>query len=79
MFVNKDAYNALDDATKATIMDCGAKAAANGSAKAQELTAGYLKTLAENGMTVQGPERSAQIRSRRLRRDNDRRMDQERG
>lgn len=61
VFVNKDAYNALDDATKATIMDCGAKAAANGSAKAQELTAGYLKTLAENGMTVQGP--SDQLKS----------------
>jgi TRAP-type C4-dicarboxylate transport system substrate-binding protein len=61
IFVNKDSFNALDDATKATIMDCGAKAAADGEAKAQSLTAEYLKTLAENGMQVQGP--SDQLKS----------------
>ncbi len=55
VFVNKDAYNGLDDASKAAIMDCGAKAAEAGAARAQELTAGYLKTLADNGMKVQGP------------------------
>ena len=61
IFVNKDSFNALDDATKATIMECGAKAAADGEATAQSLTAGYLKTLAENGMQVQGP--SDQLKS----------------
>ncbi|MCV2870213.1 TRAP transporter substrate-binding protein [Defluviimonas sp. WL0002] len=55
IFVNKDAYNALDDAGKAALMDCGAKAAAAGEARAKELTDQYLKTLAENGMTVSGP------------------------
>ena len=61
VFVNKDAFNGLDDAAKAAVMDCGDKAAAEGTAKAQELTAGYLKTLAENGMKVQGP--SDQLKS----------------
>jgi TRAP-type C4-dicarboxylate transport system substrate-binding protein len=55
IFVNKDAYGALDDATKTAVMDCGAKAAADGEAKAQALTSEYLKTLADNGMTVQPP------------------------
>ena len=55
VFVNKDSFAALDDASKAALMDCGAKAAAAGEAKAQELTGGYLKTLAENGMTVAEP------------------------
>jgi TRAP-type C4-dicarboxylate transport system substrate-binding protein len=55
VFVNKDSFAALDDASKAAVMDCGAKAAAAGEAKAQELTGGYLKTLAENGMTVAEP------------------------
>jgi TRAP-type C4-dicarboxylate transport system substrate-binding protein len=55
VFVNKDAFNALDAATQAALTDCSAKAAAAGSARAQELTAGYLKTLADNGMTVSAP------------------------
>lgn len=55
VFVNKDAYNGLDDAGKAALMDCGAKAAAAGEARAKELTDQYLKTLAENGMTVSAP------------------------
>ncbi|PWV98911.1 TRAP-type C4-dicarboxylate transport system substrate-binding protein [Hoeflea marina] len=55
VMVNKDAFEGLDDASKAALMDCGAKAASDGAAKAQDLTAGYLKTLAENGMTVAGP------------------------
>lgn len=55
VFVNKDSFNALDDAGKAAIMECGATAAASGEARARELTAEYLKTLAENGMTVSGP------------------------
>ena len=55
VFVNKDSFGALDDAGKAAIMECGATAAAAGEARARELTAGYLKTLAENGMTVAEP------------------------
>ncbi len=55
VFVNKDSYNALDDASKAAIMECGAKAAAAGEARAKALTDEYLKTLADNGMTVAGP------------------------
>lgn len=55
IFVNKDSFSALDEATQGAIMDCGAKAAASGEAKARELTAEYLKTLAENGMTVSEP------------------------
>ena len=55
VFVNKDSYNALDDATRAAIMDCGATAAADGAARARDLTAQYLTTLADNGMTVSEP------------------------
>jgi TRAP-type C4-dicarboxylate transport system substrate-binding protein len=55
VLANKDAFNALDEATRTALMDCGAKAAEAGSAKAQELTAGYLKTLADNGMKVADP------------------------
>ena len=55
VFVNKDAYNALGDEAKAAIDDCGAKAAADGLAKAKELTDFYLKGLAEGGMTVTAP------------------------
>ena len=36
-------------------MDCGAKAGAAGTARAQELTSQYLATLAENGMKVAPP------------------------
>lgn len=52
---NKDAYNALDGASQKAIMDCGAKAAADGLAKAKELTSFYLKGLEEGGMTVTPP------------------------
>jgi TRAP-type C4-dicarboxylate transport system substrate-binding protein len=55
VFVNKDSFAGLDDASKAAVMDCGAKAAAAGAAKAQDLSGQYLKTLAENGMTVSEP------------------------
>ncbi|MCV2873510.1 TRAP transporter substrate-binding protein [Defluviimonas sp. WL0050] len=55
IFVNKDSFNGLDEGAQAAIMDCGAKAAASGEARAKELTDQYLKTLAENGMTVAAP------------------------
>ncbi len=55
VFANKDAWNALDDATKKVVSDCGDKAAADGLAKAEELSGGYLKTLADHGMKVAPP------------------------
>jgi len=55
VMVNKDAYNELDDASKKAVMDCGAKAAADGLAKAKELTQFYLDGLAKGGMKVQAP------------------------
>lgn len=55
IFANKDAFEALDADTQQAIMDCGAEAGSRGTTKAEELTAGYLKTLAENGMEVGEP------------------------
>lgn len=55
VMVNKDAFNALNDQAKTAIMDCGAKAAADGLATAKELTSFYLKGLEEGGMTVTAP------------------------
>lgn len=55
VMANKDAYNALDDATRAAINGCAEKAAADGLARVKELAGGYLKTLEENGMTVAAP------------------------
>ncbi|RCW23975.1 TRAP-type C4-dicarboxylate transport system substrate-binding protein [Ciceribacter lividus] len=55
VFINKDSYSALDDATKNAIMDCGAEASKNGETMAKDLTAQYLKTLADNGMKVSPP------------------------
>jgi TRAP-type C4-dicarboxylate transport system substrate-binding protein len=61
VFANKDAFTALDEATKKIVMDCGAEAASTGAKKSEDLTAGYLKTLADNGMTVSAP--SDQLKS----------------
>jgi TRAP-type C4-dicarboxylate transport system substrate-binding protein len=55
VFANKDAWTALDDAVKKIIMDCGDKAAAEGLARAKELSEVYLKTLSDNGMKVAPP------------------------
>ncbi|MGF0540197.1 TRAP transporter substrate-binding protein [Agrobacterium sp. ES01] len=55
IFVNKGVYDGLDDASKKVVMDCGAKAAETGEATSRELTAKYLKELAENGMIVGDP------------------------
>lgn len=55
VFANKDAFDALDDATRKVVTDCGDKAAANGLAKAKELSDVYLKQLADNGMKVSPP------------------------
>lgn len=61
IFVNKDSFDALDDAAKKAVMDCGAEAAKRGEDTAKDLTAKYLKTLAENGMKVEAP--SEQLKS----------------
>ena len=61
VFANKDAWGSLDDATKKTVTDCAATAAADGLAKAKELTNFYLEKLAENGMKVSPP--SDQLKS----------------
>ena len=55
VFVNKDAYNGLNEAAQKAIMDCGDKAAADGLAKAKELTDFYIKGLAEGGMETLPP------------------------
>lgn len=55
VFVNKDAYNGLSEAAQKAIMDCGATAAADGLAKAKELTDFYIKGLAEGGMETLPP------------------------
>jgi TRAP-type C4-dicarboxylate transport system substrate-binding protein len=55
VFVNKDAWNDLDDATRAVVTGCADTAAADGLAKAKELTSFYLEKLGENGMKVAPP------------------------
>jgi TRAP-type C4-dicarboxylate transport system substrate-binding protein len=55
VFVNKDAWDGLDEATRKVITDCGGEAAERGTAKAQELSGEYLEILAENGMKVSPP------------------------
>lgn len=55
VFVNKDAWEGLEDDAKEAITACGEEAAARGLAKAKELTDFYLKGLEENGMSVQPP------------------------
>lgn len=52
VFVNMDAWNGLDDATKAVLNDCGAKAAADGLARSKDYTQFTLDGLKEGGMTV---------------------------
>jgi len=53
VFVNMDAWNGLDDATKAVMEDCAAKAKAEGLARSKDYTAFTLNGLKEGGMTVQ--------------------------
>lgn len=52
VFVNMDAWNALDDATKAVMEDCAAKAEARGLERSKEYTQFTLNGLKEGGMTV---------------------------
>lgn len=55
VFVNKRAWNALDDATRDAVTTCGDKTYVDGLAKVKGLSEQYLKTLADNGVTVSAP------------------------
>jgi TRAP-type C4-dicarboxylate transport system substrate-binding protein len=55
VFVNLDAWNKLDDATKKAVTEAAAEAEKIGWAKGEELTEFYKKELAKNGMTVAAP------------------------
>jgi TRAP-type C4-dicarboxylate transport system substrate-binding protein len=53
VFANKDAWDGLDDATRAAIQDCAAQAKAAGLEKSKEFTGRTLEGLRSNGMIVQ--------------------------
>jgi TRAP-type C4-dicarboxylate transport system substrate-binding protein len=55
VFVNKDSFAGLNDNAKKAVMDCGTEAAKRGEQTAKDLSAKYLKTLADNGMKVAAP------------------------
>ena len=55
IFVNTAAYDALPAASQECLMSTASEAEARGSAKAAELSGGFLSTLAENGLTVSEP------------------------
>lgn len=55
VFVNKRAWNGLDDATRAALTECGDQTYNDGLEKVKALAAQYLKTLEENGVIVSGP------------------------
>lgn len=54
VFVNMEAWNGLDDATKTVMNDCAAQAKANGLQRSKDYTQFTLDGLKEGGMTV-GP------------------------
>lgn len=55
VFVNKRAWNGLDDDTRDAITTCGDQTYNDGLAKVKALAAEYIKTLEENGVTVSEP------------------------
>lgn len=55
IFVNSDAFAALPEASQECLTSMAAEAEARGSAKAAELSGGFLETLSENGLTVSEP------------------------
>ena len=55
VFVNKDAWEALDAATQQALGDCAAQAEKAGTAESERLNNWYKEQLAANGMTVQPP------------------------
>lgn len=55
VFVNKDAWNGLDDATRTILTDCAATAKSSGLQRSKDYTDFTLNGLREGGMTVQRP------------------------
>ena len=55
VFVNKQAWNALDERTRTLVRGAAAMAETSGWARSEELAGQYLVTLRENGMSVQPP------------------------
>ena len=55
VFVNQEAFDALDPAAQQAVLDAAAAAEERGWRISQEKTKEYLETLASNGMTVQPP------------------------
>jgi TRAP-type C4-dicarboxylate transport system substrate-binding protein len=55
VFVNKDAWEGLDEATQNVVRECAAEAEEAGTAKSAELNDWYKEQLTANGMTVQPP------------------------
>lgn len=55
VFVNKQAWEALDERTRGLVRGAAAMAEAHGWARSEELAGQYLVTLSDNGMSVQAP------------------------
>ena len=53
VFVNKRAWNRLDESTRLTVLGAAAMAEQVGWSRSEELAGQYLETLAANGMVVQ--------------------------
>jgi TRAP-type C4-dicarboxylate transport system substrate-binding protein len=61
VFVNKQAFDALDKATQAAVLKAAAEAETRGWKTSEEKNKWYLDELAKNGMNVQPP--SPQLKS----------------
>ena len=61
MFVNKQAFDALDKATREALVKAAAEAEARGWKTSEEKNKWYLEQMAKNGMNVAQP--SAQLKS----------------
>jgi TRAP-type C4-dicarboxylate transport system substrate-binding protein len=55
VFVNKDAWQGLDQAAQQVLRDCAEQAAQAGTAESARLNDWYKEQLAANGMSVQPP------------------------
>ena len=55
VFVNKDAWQGLDEATQQVLRDCAAEAAEAGTAESARLNDWYKEQLAANGMSIEQP------------------------
>jgi len=55
VFVNKDAWDGLDEATQQVLRDCAEQAGEAGTAESERLNDWYKEQLAANGMTVAEP------------------------